>query len=69
MFFYKENENPLNYYMRFVIVLKEQIELLSKEIYVKEIKEYKVTKETIAFRNNIRKLRKENKILIDRKRQ
>merc|ERR1712105_479109 len=56
----KENENPLNYYIRYTDELKEQIEKLSKQIFVKEVKEYKVTKETIAYRKTLKKLRSEN---------
>ena len=48
-------ENPLTPYNKFIKTLQEQTEKLTKEIYVREITNYKVTKETIAIRNNIRK--------------
>ena len=59
-------ENPLTFYNLWASTIKEQIDNLSKKIYVREIKTYRVTRETRALRKSISQLKKEKKVISEK---
>ena len=76
-FEYDEMSNPTKSYDEWINKLKMAISKMDKEVYVKEIKEFRVTDEVLAYRRNIKEQRtkkcalkiklKDNKLTRDKK--